>query len=94
MLQERVKATSDANQSTVYGHMLHEIFQTAMKANKWDDAFMADTIETVVSQYLEILFEINIEHAMAVEHLKARAGDLQAWAEVFVAAKPKVSFQS
>lgn len=90
MLQDRVKATSDANQSTIYGHMLHEIFQEAMRANRWDDEFMATTIETLATQYLETLFEVQIEHAVAVEQLKARANELQGWAEIFVSAKPKV----
>lgn len=89
-MQDRVKATSDANQGTIYGHMLHEIFQEAMRANRWDDEFMATTIETLAAQYLETLFEIQIELVTAVEHLKARIVDLQAWAEIFVSAKPKV----
>ncbi len=89
VLQDRVKTTSDANQSTIYGSMLHEIFQEAMRANRWDDEFMTTTIETIASQYLETLFEIQIQHSTAVEHLKARAVELQAWAEIFVSAKPK-----
>lgn len=92
VLQDRVKATSDANQSTIYGHMLHEIFQEAMRDNRWDDEFMATTIETLATQYLETLFEVQIEHAVAVEQLKARANELQGWAEIFVSAKPKVGF--
>ncbi len=91
VLQDRVKATSDANQSTIYGHMLHEIFQEAMRANRWDDEFMATTIDNLATQYLETLFEVQIEHTMAVEQLKTRVVNLQAWAEIFVSAKPKVS---
>ena len=78
VLQDRVKATSDTNQGTIYGHLLHEIFQEAMRANRWDDEFMDTTIETLASQYLENLFEIQIELVTAIEHLKARVGDLQA----------------
>lgn len=89
VLQDRVKATSDANQATIYGHMLHEIFQEAMRANRWDDEFMATLIENLAAQYLETLFEIQIELATAVEHLRARAVELQAWAEIFISARPK-----
>lgn len=91
VLQDRVKATSDASQSTIYGHMLHEIFQEAMRVNRWDDEFMAITIESLATQYLETLFEVQIEHVMAVEQLKARVLDLQAWAEIYVSARPQVS---
>ena len=90
VLQDRVKATSDANQATIYGHMLHEIFQEALRANKWDDEFMATTIEHVATQKLETLYEIQTELDMAVEHLKARVVDLQTWAEIFISARPKV----
>ena len=90
VLQDRVKATSDANQATIYGHMLHEIFQEAMRANRWDDEFMEFIIDSLSTRYLETLFEIQIEHAIAVEQLKARVADLQAWAEIFISAKTKV----
>jgi len=91
VLQDRVKATSDANQSTIYGHMLHEIFQEAMRANRWDDDFMTATIENLAAQYIETLFEIQVDSTMAVEHLKTRIVDLQAWAEIFMSARPRVS---
>lgn len=91
VLQDRVKATSDSNQSTTYGHMLHEIFQAAMKANRWDVEWMNTTIESIAARHLEDLFGLNIELVIAVEHLQARVIDLQAWAEIFIAAKPKVS---
>ncbi len=94
VLGDRVKATSDANPGTLYGHMLHEIFQEALRVNRWDDEWMASSIERVASHHLEGLFELSIEHAMALDHLKARIADLQAWAEIFITATPKVSLCS
>lgn len=90
VLEARVKATSDANQATLYGHLLHEIFQEALKANKWDDGFMTALIESIATRSLESLFELQIELPIAVEQLRARAVELQALAEIYVAAKPKV----
>lgn len=90
VLQDRVKATNDSSQPQIYGHILHEIFQEAMKANRWDTEWLAATIERIVTRYLEQLFEINIEVEHAVNQLKSRAIEFQAWAEVFVSAKPKV----
>ena len=92
VLGDRVKATSDANQATLYGHMLHEIFQEALRVNRWDNEWMASTIERIATRNLEGLFELNIEQSMALDQLMARVVDLQAWAEIFVAAEPKVSF--
>ena len=90
VLEARVKATSDANQATLYGHLLHEIFQEALRANKWDDGFMTSLIERIATQSLESLFELQIELPIAIEQLRARAVDLQTWAEIYVAAKPRV----
>lgn len=90
MLQDRVKATSQISEPTVYGSMLHEIFQEAMKANRWDTERLTLIIERVARRYLESLFELNIAFERALDHLKRKAVDIQAWAEVFVTLKPKV----
>ena len=91
VLQDRVKATSQTTEPTVYGSMLHEIFQEAMRANRWDTEWLSVTIDGVATRYLESLFEMNVELGRAINHLKSKVVELQAWAEVFVAAKPKVS---
>lgn len=90
VLQDRVKATGDSSEPQIYGSMLHEIFQEAMKANRWDDEWLTINIEVIANQYLEKLFEIGVEIPRAVDHLRSRANEMQAWAEVFVATKPKV----
>ena len=90
VLQDRVKATSGATKPLVYGQILHEIFQEAIRENRWDDQWMAMTIEKIGTNHLESLFEINVELVQAVEHLQSKATALQAWAKVFVSAKPKV----
>ena len=92
ILQDRVKVTSESSEPQIYGHILHEIFQEALRANRWDVSWMETAIHKITSRYLESFFEINLDLARAVEHLKSRANDLRAWAEVFVAAKPTVSF--
>lgn len=90
VLQDRVKATGDSSEPQIYGSMLHEIFQEAMKANRWDDEWLMTNIEVITNRYLEKLFEIGVEISRAVDHLRSRASEMQAWAEVFVATKPKV----
>ncbi|KAL8946118.1 MAG: hypothetical protein Q9222_007441 [Ikaeria aurantiellina] len=89
VLHDRVKATNDSSESQVYGNVLHEIFQEAMKANRWDDEWLHGRIELIVSRHLESFFEINVDPIRAVDHLKNKTVALQSWAEVFVSAKPK-----
>jgi len=91
VLQDRVKATNDTNKPQVYGHILHEIFQDAMRANKWDMDWLSQTIERIASRYLESLYEIRVTVTEALEYLKSKMPELQAWAEVFVNAHPRVS---
>lgn len=94
VLQDRVKATSEANGPQVYGHILHEIFQEAMKANRWDTAWLSETVQRIASQYLETLFEINVDMQQAVQHLMGKIPELQSWARVFINARPKVYLSS
>ncbi|KAL8987596.1 MAG: hypothetical protein Q9177_003213, partial [Variospora cf. flavescens] len=89
VLQDRVKATNDSNESQVYGHILHEIFQEAMKSNRWDDEWLSKTIEEIASRYLESFFEINVDPIKAMEQLKAKSVALQSWAQIFVSARAK-----
>ncbi|KAL8748361.1 MAG: hypothetical protein Q9184_007361 [Pyrenodesmia sp. 2 TL-2023] len=89
VLQDRVKATNDSSESQIYGHILHEIFQEAMKANRWDDEWLRNTIETIASRYLESFFEINLDPIRAVEQLVEKTIPLQIWAKTFVSARVK-----
>ena len=90
VLQDRVKATTQLTEATVYGSMLHEIFQDAMRENRWDTEWLTATIKKVVTRYIESLFELNITFERAVEHLSGKVIELQAWARIFVTASPKV----
>ena len=89
VLQDRVKATSDATKALVYGHALHEILQAAFKANRWDLEWLMLTIEEILqTSFLESLYEINVSLSEAVDYLMSKMPDLKAWAAVFVAARP------
>lgn len=90
VLQDRVKATSEANAPQVYGHILHEIFQKAMAENRWDMAWLKKTINHVLDKYLEGLYEIKIEVDEAVAYLTSKMPLLREWANVFMKYAPSV----
>lgn len=92
VLQDRVKATSKANPPMLYGTLLHELFQEAMKANHWNTEFLLDTIDMLLPGKLETILEINSTCEQVKEHLSSKLPELQAWAEIFVRAEPRVSF--
>ncbi|KAH0537641.1 hypothetical protein FGG08_005592 [Glutinoglossum americanum] len=89
VLQDRVKSTSESNPPVVYGHILHEVFQGAMMANKWDSQTLEGLIERVVVRHMEDIYTIQTEAVDAISYLKSKMPDLQAWAELFVASTPQ-----
>jgi DNA replication ATP-dependent helicase Dna2 len=90
VLQDRVKATSESTPPLVYGTLLHEIFQAAMTANRWDSEWLSELIEDVATRHVEDLYTIQLQIPAAVEYLQSKMGELQSWAELFVSSKPKV----
>jgi DNA replication ATP-dependent helicase Dna2 len=90
VLQDRVKATSDSSAPLVYGTILHEIFQAAMLANRWDREWLNELILEVATRHLEDLYTIKLQIPQAVEYLQSKMLELQSWAEVFVSSRPQV----
>lgn len=91
VLQDRVKATSDPSRPQVYGHILHEIFQEAMKANRWELDWLNSKIDDVLPKYMESLYTIHVEPSEATEYLASKMPALKAWASLFVRSRPTVS---
>jgi DNA replication ATP-dependent helicase Dna2 len=89
VLQDRVKATSDASPALVYGTLLHEIFQEALMANKWDLAFLTNATDTAIKKHMEELYTIKVQIPNAREHLLSKVKELRYWAEAFISSYPK-----
>lgn len=94
VLQDRIKATSDPSPPQTYGTILHEIFQEAMKANRWDTDWLNNAIDMIVAQHIEDLYAIKLSIPQAVEHMRSKMPELQSWAGVFVKARPSVWLSS
>lgn len=89
VLQDRIKATGETSKAMVYGKILHEIFQQALSANKWDTPFLAELVKATVSNHVEGLWELGMnDTVLATEEITAKMGELAGWARVFVAEKP------
>lgn len=91
VLQDRVKATSSNSAPLIYGTILHEIFQAAMLANRWDTQWLDELIHSITTKHIEDLYTISLEIPQAREYLLSKMPELQSWAELFVASQPKVS---
>ncbi|KAL2176276.1 DNA replication factor Dna2-domain-containing protein [Thermothelomyces heterothallicus CBS 202.75] len=89
VLQDRVKATSEATAPLVYGTILHEVFQEALMANNWDSDFLESVISTALRKHIEDLYVIKVSFEDAQSHVLSKMPELKAWAQAFVAASPK-----
>ncbi|KAI9801004.1 MAG: hypothetical protein M1825_003538 [Sarcosagium campestre] len=89
VLQDRVKATNEPSEPQVYGHILHEIFQEAMRANRWDIDWLQKSIEEIAIRYIEDIAVLRLEIHHAVAYLTSKLPQLQAWAALYVSAKPQ-----
>ncbi|GFP57963.1 DNA replication ATP-dependent helicase/nuclease DNA2 [Trichoderma asperellum] len=89
VLQDRVKATSEASPPLVYGTMLHEIFQEALLANRFDLGYLSELIEKNIERHIEDLYTIKMGIAAAKEHLQSKMTELSYWAKSFVASQPQ-----
>ncbi|OQO05084.1 hypothetical protein B0A48_08104 [Cryoendolithus antarcticus] len=89
VLQDRVKATGETSKPMVYGSILHEIFQQALSANRWDDGFLTELMQKTLLAHIEGLWELGMQDlTLTYEDVKAKMGEMSAWAKVFVAQQP------
>ncbi|CAI4219897.1 unnamed protein product [Parascedosporium putredinis] len=90
VLQERVKATSDPTPPLVYGTLLHELFQEALTAGRWDEKFLTDAIAAITEKHVQDLYTIKVDLPAARQHLQSKMGELMNWARTFVAPFPRL----
>ncbi|KAL2755936.1 hypothetical protein ACRALDRAFT_2136431 [Sodiomyces alcalophilus JCM 7366] len=88
VLQDRVKATSEASPPLVYGTILHEIFQAALVANQWDLPYLSTVIDRILERHVEDLYKIKVGPNIAKEHLQSKMPELSSWAEAFISSQP------
>lgn len=91
VLQDRVRATSEASPPLVYGTLLHEIFQEAMLSNRWNDNFLNALIVKITGKHVEDLYKIRVSMSDACEHLRSKMTEMKHWAAAFITDNPKVS---
>jgi DNA replication ATP-dependent helicase Dna2 len=89
VLQDRVKATGEASPPMMYGHILHELFQEAMKANEWDNGAFEKYMAAILPQHYETMTEIGLNLNQVHEHLRSKFPEMRAWAELFVTQTPR-----
>jgi len=90
VLQDRVKAFGELGKPQAFGVFFHEIFQEALKANRWDLDSLRTLVERVLTRHIEDLYVIRMSVPEAVEHVMNKIPALKTWADVFLRTKPSV----
>ncbi|EAW10650.1 bifunctional ATP-dependent DNA helicase/ssDNA endodeoxyribonuclease DNA2 [Aspergillus clavatus NRRL 1] len=88
VLQDRIKNSSDISKPQVFGNIFHELFQEAMKLNKWDLPSLKALVEAILIKHVEDLYLIDMSVPAAVEYMMSRIPALRAWAEIFLRKTP------
>ncbi|KAF2667684.1 Dna2-domain-containing protein [Microthyrium microscopicum] len=88
VLQDRVKATGAASPPMLFGNLLHEIFQEALKRNRWDINTTTSILQDIVPRHFETLAELNMNMNQLKEQLIPKMLEMEAWAAIFVQKNP------
>ncbi|KAI0794807.1 DNA replication factor Dna2-domain-containing protein, partial [Abortiporus biennis] len=88
-LVRSTSSSSDITPSLVWGNILHEVMQTCMVEETWDDRFIEDKIEDAVRRALSELLRIGIGVEQAVREVQERARGLKGFRQKYVSRMPK-----
>ncbi|RHZ68543.1 bifunctional ATP-dependent DNA helicase/ssDNA endodeoxyribonuclease DNA2 [Aspergillus thermomutatus] len=88
VLQDRIKNSSDISKPQVFGNIFHELFQEAMKVNKWDLSSLRALVEAILVKHVEDLYLIEMSIPEAIEYMMSKVPALKAWAEIFLRTTP------
>lgn len=90
VLQDRTKQSGDIGKPQVFGNIIHEIFQEALRTNKWDISSLKSLATAIIVRHIEELYIIQMSISQAVEYVMSRIPALRYWAEAFLRANPIV----
>ncbi|BDD58467.1 hypothetical protein MAP00_003745 [Monascus purpureus] len=88
ILQDRIKVFGEIEKPQFFGIVFHEVFQEAMKTNKWDTDSLRSLVENILLRHLEDLYGVHMNVPEAVDYAMSRIPDLRAWANAYLRTKP------
>jgi DNA replication ATP-dependent helicase Dna2 len=74
----------------LWGHILHEVVESCLSENRWDQKYIDDEIEEVIQGSLLDLLRIEKTIEEATEEVKNRASGLKEFSKRYIGKTPKV----
>jgi DNA replication factor Dna2 len=87
-------SSSEVTPSLLWGNMLHEVVQTCLSSERWEESWIHECINDVIMTGLEELVRIGIGIEEARKELKLRAKGLRTFSEKYIGHTPKVDIFS
>ncbi|KAK9325735.1 DNA replication factor Dna2-domain-containing protein [Lipomyces orientalis] len=91
ILAYRIKSPTDVNRSTVYGTIIHELFQECMSKSNFTTEHMGNALEQTLPRHIEKLFFLDEPLPVAREHVREKFDIIQRWAAKFVSLQPQAN---
>ena len=89
---QAVRSSSELTPPLIWGTMLHEVMQMCLGSGHWEDCWVHEHINHVITEGLEELVAIGIGVEEATLELKKRTQCFRSFADKYIAETPKVTF--
>lgn len=90
LISTLVRTAPNIRPSSLWGHILHDVVETCLNENRWDDKFINDEIDDGVRESLLDLLRIGTTIEEATAEIKKRASGLKEFSKRYIGKKPKV----
>ena len=89
LLNSLVRSSTDVSPALVWGNILHEVMQSCLRDNDWDERSMQSKIDKAITRSLDDLLRINVDVDQAKREIWSRAGGLKTFAARYISDMPK-----
>ncbi|KAF9644272.1 Dna2-domain-containing protein [Thelephora ganbajun] len=89
LISSLVRGTSDTRPASVWGNILHEVMESCLSENRWDEKFINDEIDDVARNKLSDLMKIEVSVEEATKNVRDRAVGLQVFSKRYIGKTPK-----
>ncbi|KAK9453732.1 DNA replication factor Dna2-domain-containing protein [Dipodascopsis uninucleata] len=89
VFDQRIKNIRELNKSTVYGTIIHELFQSCMETYDFSEIYMDKILEIILPRHIEKLFFLNETLDKVRSGVRERYRSIQDWAAKYMSSRPK-----